>query len=358
MSAAPTLQDYFTAGKAEATTLRSDLTFDDGDISEFYMFAAAAMADHLTGYFAGRIRATFLDGATGDDLTTLADDHWNIQRNVAVAATGVLTFTRPNTSGGSGTIPAGTTVQTQADPTGVVQQFTTDINLVFGALDLVKTVNATAVVAGVDGDVAASTITTIVPNLFDSSITVSNAARFAGGADEESDDSLRNRVRQFPTTLRRGTLAALEYGATTVAGVAVAVADDSDDTGIVSLYVSDASGSSSPTMVSNVQTEIVNWRAAGVIVNVIGASLVTQNVQVHLTVRAGVNTDALVSLVQSAVTARLAKLKIGEVCSQAAIQQAVLNVDSNIINCTVVLPVADVQPAGNQIIRAGSVTVA
>ncbi len=357
MSAAPTLQDYFDAGKAEAIDRRPDLTFDEGDISEFYMYASSAMADHLTGYVAGRIKATYLDGAIGDDLSTLGDDHWNIQRNDAVAATGVLTFSRVNHTAGGGTIPAGTTVSTVADALGKTVQFTTDSDLVFGATDEILTVNATASDTGLTGNTDVNKIVLIVPQLFDPIITVNNVDRFAGGTEQEADENYRERIRQYPSTIRRGTLAALEYGALTIAGVATAVADDSANDGAVAVYITDSSGSSSPTLVAAVATELVNWRAAGIAVNVSGGELVAQDVAVTLTVRAGINTTTLVTLIQSAVTARLKKLRIGEICAVAIIKQAVMNVSTDIVNCVVTLPVGDVQPSANQIIRAGSVTV-
>ena len=81
------------------------------------------------------------------------------------------------------------------------------------------------------------------------------AAAAAGGANRETDDELVQRVRAKPLSYRRGTLAALEYGALTVAGVANAVATE-DSTGLVTIYVADASGSSNGTMTTNVTTSV------------------------------------------------------------------------------------------------------
>jgi len=364
--AAPTFDDFFNAAVAEAQSRRPELTFDEGDISEFYAVATAAMADHVTGWAASRIKATFLDGAQDDDLTTLADDHWNIQRLSDVAATGVLTFTRPTFGAGAGVIPAGTAVSTSPDPSGTRAQFTTDFDLNFGATDLTLTATATAVNTGPGGNVDVGKINKIIPSLFDSTFTVTNAARFAGGADEEDDDSLRERVRLFPTTIRRGTLAALEYGARTVAGVANATAVEELDPntgkqiGVVDVYITDGSGGSSGPLVSAVQAEIENWRAAGVLVQVTGGSLVTQNVTVSIVVRPGVDATAsgLIAQIQAAVIARIAQLKIGDTLQRDFIRQAVLNVSPNIVGVTVSVPVGDVAPSPNQIIRAGTVTVA
>ena len=61
---APSFADLFNTGKAEAQNRRPELTFDEGDISEMEMASAAAMADHILGYVAERIKATYLGPVT------------------------------------------------------------------------------------------------------------------------------------------------------------------------------------------------------------------------------------------------------------------------------------------------------
>lgn len=363
--AAPTFQDFFNAGKAEAINRRPDLTFDEGDISEFLVAGMAAMADHLTGYFAGRFKATYLDGAEGDDLTTLADDHWNIQRVAAVKSGGNVTLTRTNANGApAGTVAAGTVVQTQPDANGSVIQFTTDVDVNWTLGDVAsKTVHVTAVVAGVASNTDVNTVNAFASLPFDSTIAVNNpSARMAGGADQESDESLRERVRALPSTLRRGTLGAIEYGALTVSGVAKATAVEELDTlgrqtGIVDLYVSDSQGNSNGTMTANVATEENNWRPAGSVLNVYGGLLQTQNVALTVVARLGTDTQALAANIVSAVTARINKLKIGETLSPDIIKQAALNVDDSILSITVTTPAVAVVPPTGTIIRCGTVTV-
>src|SRR5262245_35445662 len=109
-----------------------------------YMGGGAAMADLLTGWAAGRMRALYLDGARGIDLDIYADDHYGIQRPKAVRAVGEVTFTRATASAGSGTIPAGFVVATQRDSQGKELRFVTDVPVVLGAADLARTVTATA----------------------------------------------------------------------------------------------------------------------------------------------------------------------------------------------------------------------
>jgi uncharacterized phage protein gp47/JayE len=337
---APTFDDLFKAGRAEAINRTPSLTFDEGDISEMEMAAAAAMGDHVTEYAANRVKATFLDGAFGDDLTTLADDRYGLQREPAVAATVLMTF-HLTSAGPSGTIPAGTVVSTLPDSQGNQIQFTTDTDLGWANTDTTKTVSATCTQLGVLGDVAPNTITRLVTTGLFAGFTVFNAAYAAGGADEESDDSLKDRCRTFYSTLRRGTLAAIEFGARQVAGVANATAVEPGD-GTVNLFVSDASGNSSPSMLTAVATEEDNWRSGGVVVNVYGGSVFTiPTINVSLTLRPGVS----VSLqdVQNAVAGRVSKLKIGEDLSPTLIKNAVATVDPDgILDVTVNVPAGTV----------------
>lgn len=363
--AAPSFQDYFAAGRAEAINRRPDLTFDEGDISEFLVAAVAAMADHLTGYFAGRFKATYLDGAEGDDLTTLADDHWNVQRFEASNARGNTVFSRPAGPTPAGTILAGAIVATDKDVNGKEVQYSTDVDVNWGLGDLgPKTVSVTCTVAGIEGNADLNKVKRIVSSTFDSTIVAINStSKMVGGDDAETDPDLRERVRGLPATLRRGTLAAIEYGALTVAGVKRATAvEDLDNlgspTGMVSVYVTDGSGNSSPTMTTAVATELRNWRAAGVIVNTYGGTLQVVDVTLVLAARLGVNTTALASKVVAAVTSRMNKLRINETLSRDIIRQATLNVDEGLLSVGVTLPATDVVPATGTIIRPGTITVA
>lgn len=349
---APSLDDLFNEAKAAMLLERPDLTMNEGDISDMIAAAIAAVGDRLVGYYADLTRATFIDGARGDDLTTLASDHWNITRFAAVKAVGSVTFTRTSTTG-TASVPAGTVVATERDALGQTVEYTTDALLSLGAGVASGTVNVTAVVGGLAGNVQASKvirIPTTIPGGF--TWSVNNSSAIIGGAEEETDDELRERIRTFSTTLRRGTLAALEYGALHVPQVKQATAVE-DSLGNCTVYVTDTAGSSNAAMVSAVLDELEDWRAAGSNVTVTGGSLYSLNpIQITLSVRAGVDTAAIAADVKAAIVARVAKLKIGETCTRALIQQAAMNVDvDNIIGCTVVLPAADVVPTASQVIR-------
>jgi uncharacterized phage protein gp47/JayE len=368
----PSFQDFYDTGRTEAITKQPNLTILEGDVSDFIISAGAAMADHSATYAEDRFAATFLDSAQGDDLTTLGDDHWNIQRKTANAATGIITFTRANDGAGSGTIYAGSVVATLPDFNGTTLQYAVDADHSI-TVELTISVSATAVVSGLGGNVAAHTVDSIVTNLWDSSFTVDNASGFAGGADAESDEDYRTRIRNFPSTIRRGTISALEYGAIQVSGVATAIVVEEADpsgavdyagnpllTGIVDLYVCDAEGNSSPTMVSAVKAEIELWRCAGILVQVYGGQLLSLpafTVALTIRVSSGITVSLIQANVKAAIVARVARLHIGEDCSLDIIKQAALNVDTdNILQVSIsglpsVTSATNIDGLRNQLIR-------
>lgn len=357
MPAAPSFDDLLNQGMVEALARRGDLLFAEGDVSVAQLHAGAAMADAVVRYAAQSFGASFIDLAKGDDLTTLVDDHLNLQRQAATSATTVLRFLRSNTSG-AGTIPAGTIVAGPIGADGSEIRFITTapasvLNGAAGPYDI----PAAAMVAGRDGNVAADSLTRLITTVFDATFTVTNPDQAAGGNAEESDDQLRVRARAFWQTLRRGTLAALEFGALTVPAVRVAAARE-DATGLVLVVVTDEDGNSNAQMVLDVGVALQSWRSAGVAVTVMGGQVLEVDVGLFLTLAPGVSVDALASIVDDAVTARARKLRMGDTLYLDQIKHATIDVDPDGIEAaSVTYPLADVVPTAFQVIRVSSVTV-
>lgn len=349
---APSYDDYMLLGVAELVTRRPDLTAAEGDITDMQLASASAMADHITGYFAGRFKSTFLDGARDGDLSVLASDHYSVERDDAVESIGILTFA--HVAGPTGTIPAGTRGATQPDAQGDFQEFVTLIDLVFTAGDAALTVVAQASVGGRTGNVGLHTIDRLLdPPAFDPTFTVTNVDAFIGGDEEQTDQSIVDEVRGINRTLRKAIVEALEEGARKVSTVKFATAVVDIDTGIVAVYVSDVDGNSNATMVAAVDAEMVNWQAAGVSVSIIGASLVAQPIDFSLTVKAGVDAAVLVDLARAAVVGLVNRGRAGETLHRTDIRYAAKRVAPDSITTVVVnVPAADVAPTPSQIIRA------
>ncbi len=374
---APSFDDLMTLGKAEAILKRPTLGVRIGDITEMLISGAAAMADRLIGWFAERIAATFLDGAIGDDLTQLCADHWNIQRQSADKALGTVTFTRTGADAFARSFPIGTVVATARDSQGNDIQFVTTEAAAWAiSTNGDRTVNTQAVVAGVTGNLSDVDLVTRIISTppAGGTYTLTASTLPAGGAAEETDEELRDRTRLYPSTLRRGTPGALEYGATSVESISVAKASCvQDTTGLVTVYVSDVSGNStgdtvevSPlttddgTMTHKVAVELYQWACAGALVNVTGGSIQTVDVTVTIAVKLGVDVNQLITDVQNSIDARISKLNIGDTLYLSDITSAVKAVDpDNIVNIVVNTPLVDTVPttSGN-IIRAGVITVA
>lgn len=353
MAIAPTFDELLAIGIAEATDARPDMNVEEGFVTEMLLSGAAAMADAVIGYGAQRFKATFVDGAEGDDLTDLADDHWQIQRGEATPARGQATITR-SVNGPAGTFAAGTIVKTLRDADGKELLFTLDAQSVWALNEQgSKLVNVTCTETGRGGNVAPGAILRFNAPPFDGSFTVTNVLKLAGGAPAQTDPELRESVRALPNALRRATLDALEYGAKTVSGVRQATATEDAETGIVSLFIADENGGSSAPLIDAVKAILPSWKAAGTIVNVYGGSLVTVSpIRVKVFVRPGVDSATLVAAIQSAIVVEVGRLKIGETLFRGAIERAVRNVQPDgIARVDVLAPALNVEPQANQILR-------
>lgn len=349
--AEPSWQDIYDVFKASAQNARESLVFEEGDVTDAWDAGTASAAIMILARIANRFLANFLDGANDADLTALAHDR-GVERDPGASSIGTVAFTRVSAAAGGGTILAGTRVATEADEiTGAVVTMVTDEDVVFGALDLTKSVTATCDSVGKDGNVIEESVTRVIDPLFDSTITVINAERFAGGAEEESDQDLRDRVRGFFLTQARGTINAIEYGARTVPGVD-RVSIVVDNAGVVTVYVADEDGNSNTAMSEAVTDELEHWRAAGDVVYVSPGVLVEIEVELSITVRVGVSLASLLDRIRQAVVSRVARLNPGETLYRDAIAAAARDVDKEaILGVEVVAPAANLTPDVGEVIR-------
>lgn len=250
--------------------------------------AMAMMGEDLATAFVACMASLFVETASGPALDRVAYDRYQLTRQPSAPATVTLQLTRPTFAFGAFTLSAGTRVQT-ADGT----QFSTDVDVVFGGTTLTGVVTATALVAGPGGNVAKLTLTQFVDQPADATLRSTNAdsgtpgtrayipGGAAGGVDVETDPDFRARILGFFPTVRRGTLGAIEYGAFTVPGVAVAKAIEvtNDCSGepmpaaAVQLIVADRNGGFSATMLQQVRDALLTFRAEGIPVFVTGGEI-------------------------------------------------------------------------------------
>jgi hypothetical protein len=356
---APSFDDLLEQFVSEAQAQRAELAFADGDVSEAMAHGAGAMADVVLRYAAQAFRDTFFTTSKGDALTQVISDHIGLEREPATAAQVTVRLTR--TSGGAGgTIPAGTVFATATGADGVEVRFDLDAPLVVGAGNNGPfNVVATCTIDGPTGNVATGTITRILDlaSLFDNTFTVTNLAAAGGGNDVEGDEAYLLRARQWWQTLRRGTLAALDFGARQVVSVRVARATE-DEEYDVTLAVSDADGNSTAEMVADTELELENWRAAGVEVPVVGSTPLVVDVVGELDVDEGIDRAVLAPRVNAAIAARIRKQRQGEPLHLDSIKAAGIAVDPDGINAiNLTTPSATVTPTPAQVIRPGTMSI-
>jgi hypothetical protein len=132
-----------------------------------------------------------VDSRVGGDL----DDFvrlFGFTRLPARRATGILTFERSSPSPQPFLIPATTQVATETNPSTVMVTVTPGV---LGEGDTSVSVPAQALIAGIGGNLPADTVRRALTNV-QGVTTITNPVAFEGGADAESDESLRQRFKR------------------------------------------------------------------------------------------------------------------------------------------------------------------
>jgi uncharacterized phage protein gp47/JayE len=246
----------------------------------------------------------------------------------------------------------------------VTYSSSTDVTITAG--DTTASVLAVAATAGVIGNLDAGASFTMTPTS-SGFVSATNVAAFINGAEAETADQKKQRFALFIDALQRGTVAALEYGAKTVAlydanGMQIErvqaakviepyLLDDTQPIGLVNLYVHNGVGSTSGDLVTQTVTvmfgyvdgtgkKIPGWKAAGIHLVVAAATEVPLAVTAAVTVVDGYIAADVLGAVSGAIANYILALDIGEsfLFSEAvALAMAVAGVE-NIVFTT---PTAD-----------------
>jgi hypothetical protein len=111
--------------------------------------------------------------------------------------------------GGVRTVPAGTKVSVPPSDNVLQIEFTTDYSVKLLDGESTITVRVTCLEFGENGNVIAGAIKSFANTPF-SGATVTNTVAFSNGASAESDEQLRQRIRNYPATLSKGTSTAIK----------------------------------------------------------------------------------------------------------------------------------------------------
>jgi uncharacterized phage protein gp47/JayE len=261
----------------------------------------------------------------------------------ATYSTGTVTFGRATAADSNYLIPIGTVVRTKATATSSPVSFrtTSDVLLAIGTMTIDAPV--VALVAGVVGNAQVGTILDFQTN--PSGVeTVTNAFAYNNGQEEETADQQKNRFQKFVASLSRGTLPAIEYGATTAIlyasdGVTIvervvdakAFEDLVNSLGIINVYVWNGTNTASSALLTEASKMIYGYydangkpvygyKAAGIKVNVYSASAKPVTIKLAITPNDGVLLTDIQPYVEQEIGDFFAALKQGQTLLQTPLE--------------------------------------
>jgi len=363
----PNRQDLFRVGRqaivtAPSTRINPAVVDVPGSDANLIVGSQSLMGEEIVSHLANCMRGLFVDTARDEQLDRKAYDLTGLTRFPAVPARVDLTILRL-VAGAGGTIPAGLRVQTAGGT-----QFALDDDVVFLAADTSKAAAATALVTGPDGNVPANVpagigVVQFADQPFDATMTVTNAAGAAGGSDSETDVDFRGRIRAFFPTVRRGVLGAIDFAALQVPGIVVATAfeivnpaPNSMPAAAVQLVVGDKNGLATSGMLLDVRDRLIEFRAAGIPVDVISGIVDNELVTWDIDFDSAVNSTRVAEDVRAVTVAVAQFLGPNEILYRSSLIAAAKTVPGAIVGQnSLVVPVGDIVPTTRQtIIRVRS----
>lgn len=295
----------------------------------------------------------FVETATGERLDYLAKQR-GLVRKPAQKAQGEITFFISEPIDHTIIIPKGSVAATAEENP---RRFVTTEDEEISQGNVLVSVYAEAEKAGNDGNAALGEVTVAVdvPSEIE---WVENRAKFAGGTDEESDDNLRERIRDNYLRLPNGTNAAYyEQLALTVDGIAKANAVGKvRGNGTVDVYVSGDGKEASNTAINNAQALISSKRELNVDVNVIKANLVAFDLDVTVYKREEFSNSEIEEKCQAAFENFIRLLGIGEKLYLSALGKALLDTGC-ILNYEFNVEMSDTSVSASQCFKTGNVSV-
>lgn len=288
----------------------------------------------------------------------------------AVAAIGTVTITRLGDATQAQTIPAGTSLTSLSGVT-----YLTDADLILGVGQTSGSVTVTATVAGVSGNTDPGTLTLFTQTT--SALTVTNPSSITGGEDVETEEKRAERFAAFVRSLARGTVAALEYGATLPAiyhpttgllSERVQRVSVYEEPGHVMLYIHNGSYGASDELVAAVQLLIdgyrdentLSWvggyRPAGMRVEVVAMTETPLDVSIEITKRASASAATVTSAVRGALERFVRAAMPNEIIRPIDLINAALAIDG-VDAVTVLSPVSSVTVPRNAILYLGDLSI-
>lgn len=338
------LTRMLTAMRDDVGKRQGDIAYDLSDPAAQELAQAYIALDQTLGY-------AFLNEDMPSDLLTLAASDFGVDRKPAVVAKGEVTLSGPQGQ----LVPKSTQVRTDD---GIYFQTIVDVTLTSGtAKTLIEAVDG-----GTAGNVDIGEINTVVGDLA-GVLTVINELAYDTGVDEESDESLLQRVYdkvRKPAT--SGNVYHYEQWAREVSGVGAARVYpiwNGPGTVKVVLLGDDKRAPSQPVIDATI-THIEEERPVGASVTVIGATEVAININASLTLASGAVIDDVKADIEKGVHAYLDSLAFKDNLIRYTRIAAVLLDIPRVVdyaNLTVNGGTANIEVTNEQVAVLGTVTV-
>ena len=223
------------------------------------------------------------------------------------------------------------------------------------------TVNATAVEAAAEGNVSAGTITILV-SVPQGTISVTNAAAFTDGSDDEDAESYRQRLMTRIGDPNTGSDADLESWAESVEGVEQATVFDNDNVGTptnghVTVRIAGPGGAiPGADVVAATLALLQSYDVCNITIHVATFTPKVQNVTIDVTTDATHTLSDVTAQVQAAVTNYINGIPVGGTLYVSGLEAATFNL-SGIIDCVVTTPSSNVTSLNTEKFQTGTITV-
>ena len=315
------------------------------------MRAAAEEIAEVYAYAESVRTQCFPQTASGEYLDSHAGMR-GIRRMEAAKAVGSITFSVNGTAAVSLSVPAGCVCMTASG-----MSFETLEEGVIAVGESSCTVAAECMTAGSIGNAAGGTVTYMASAPI--GVTAcSNEAAFSGGADEESDEELRQRVVSSFRRLPNGANAAYyEQEALAVEGVAAAVVTPrAYGIGTVRVTVAGASGTPSGELLSAVLERLEAAREICVDITVAAPTETVVNITAAVDVKDGYDETDVYARVQAALTAYFTGRLLGQSITRARLGSIIFGVEG-VENYSLALPASDVSVSDTGLPVLGTVSI-
>lgn len=295
----------------------------------------------------------YVETATGESLDYLAKQR-GLERKPAQKAQGEITFFISEPIDHTIIIPKGSVAATAEE---IPRRFVTTEDEEISQGNNFVSVYAEAEKAGSSGNVALGKVTVAVdvPSEIE---WVTNSEVYSGGTDEESDEQLRERIRDSYLRLPNGTNAAYyEQLALTVDGIVKAKAVGKvRGNGTVDVYVSGDGKGALSTAINQAQTLIESKRELNVNVQVKNASLTAFDLDVTVYKREEFSDSEIIKKCKDAFNDFIRSLGIGQKLYLSALGKALLDTGC-IVNYEFNVEMSDTAISASQCFMTGTASV-